>query len=112
NVQVPPTRSRAKHRFRLVHKDEDKPSFFGLFASGLEDLAHDALSLTQPHIEDLRAGNRHEIFLDVSARVLGIFLGEVVCGRLADERLSTAGRAEKQDSLDWLLVEALEQLRI
>jgi hypothetical protein len=71
-----------------------------------------ALGFAQPHVENLRAVDEHEILFQVLTGALVVFACQVVGRRFADERFAAARRAIKQNALERLFAETLEQLGV
>src|SRR5205085_6974152 len=79
---------------------------------GCENLADDPFRFADPHVEDLRPFDVHEIFAHVVAALFPELFSQVVGGRLADERLAAAWRTVKQKAFRRGVLKFLEQLRM
>ena len=112
NVGITRSAARAENAFRFIDEQERQIAFAPFLAGGRKNLANDPLRFAHPHVEDLGAFDVHEIFFHVVAGFFAELFGQVVSGRLADERFAAAGRAVKEKPFRCRVLKFFEKLGV
>ena len=106
------TVSGTKNGLCFINEDENEIAFFRFFPCGREDFSHLSFGLSQPHVQNLRTVDIHEVFLHVLAGAFVVLTGQVVRRRFANQCLAASRRAVQQNSLERSFAEFLIQFGI
>ena len=112
NVRGTRGAARAENAFRFVDEEEGQETFAPFLARGRKDFAHDALRFADPHVQDFRPLDVHEVFLHFFAALLAQLLRQVVGRRFADQRLAAAGRAVEEKTFRRGVLKFREELPV
>ena len=76
--------ARAQNAFGFVNEDENQMARFGFFARDLKDFTNLPLGFAQPHIENLRAVDEHEILFQILPGRIVKSARDIISRRFAD----------------------------
>ena len=99
DVRVTRGAARAEDRLGFVDKQERHETFAAFFARGGKNFAHHSFRFADPHVQNLRAFDVHEIFPHLDAAFFTKLLRQIVSGRFPNQRFSTAGWPVEQKTL-------------
>ena len=101
-----------ENRFSLVDKEKWHETFTPFFASCGKNLAHHSFRFANPHVQNLGTFHVHEIFLHLSSGFFPKLLGQIISGRLSDQRLPAAWWTVKQKTFRRGVLEFLEEINV